>query len=397
MSKSRRSGALSVLDAARHVQSKGRAGDDYLVHVNKDELVQMHEMWGEPSINPLTGLLEYGFFSKLKKAVKNIGKSIVKTATPWTINKQDIEDIKHGKGLAGVGTPLHGLTAANSAHKALSPTYHIKERIGRLRDGENFLSKEHLTGTRDDFHHYLQDGVKENAIPLAIIASAGLGAAGAGASTAGGTGAGTGAGTAGGLGALTSAAPAGVETVTVLGSGAGGSGGLSALGGVAGAAVPALANSMNQPVENVTTTASRLPPGVSAEDLAAIAAATGSAVGAPADPTIGTQPAKDPASLPENVWNYIKNPDNWEQIIQGVGTVGSLYQQYAGGGGGGAAPVPGNPGTHHDISLQGRRFIDPRLDYSNYGAGPEASFYENVTTPLKRGGHVRRGALGCLR
>lgn len=72
-------------DIAEHVRSHGRGGDDVLVHVNPDEFAQMRRRWGEPSVNPHTGLPEYGLFSKLKKAlgfeafnVKGIIKDIAK-------------------------------------------------------------------------------------------------------------------------------------------------------------------------------------------------------------------------------------------------------------------------------------------------------------------------------
>lgn len=60
--------------AARMVRDAGRGGDEILVHVNKAEFDQMVRKWGEPSINPHTGLPEYGFLSKLWKGVKKTFK-----------------------------------------------------------------------------------------------------------------------------------------------------------------------------------------------------------------------------------------------------------------------------------------------------------------------------------
>lgn len=57
-----------VKSHAALAQKAGRAGDNYLVHVNAEELGEMQGMWGEPSVNPNTGLREYGFWSKVKKA-----------------------------------------------------------------------------------------------------------------------------------------------------------------------------------------------------------------------------------------------------------------------------------------------------------------------------------------
>lgn len=52
---------------AASVKGAGRMGDDQLVHVNSDELAQMKEMWGEPTVNPETGQPEFflGFLKKL--------------------------------------------------------------------------------------------------------------------------------------------------------------------------------------------------------------------------------------------------------------------------------------------------------------------------------------------
>jgi hypothetical protein len=56
--------------AAEHVRTAGRAGDDILLHINPQEFQFLQSQWGEPSINPDTGLPEYGFWSKVKKALK---------------------------------------------------------------------------------------------------------------------------------------------------------------------------------------------------------------------------------------------------------------------------------------------------------------------------------------
>lgn len=412
---SKRRGGLAVLDAAQVVRAHGRAGDNHLVHVNDDELQQMHDLWGESSYNEYTGLPEYGFMSKLKKAVKNIGKSIKKASRPWTINKQDIEDIKHGKGLAATGTPLHGLTAGYKIHELMSPTVHINDRIHNIR--KNGFNKDHLKWAVKDQNHNLQDAVKENIIPIVTALTAGAGAAfgaGSGAAGAGGAGVG-GAGAGAGAAGLGAAVPAGIETVTVTGAAGGMSlADIAAAASAVGSAGASAANATNAPAqstpnnpavpETVTVQGSRLPPGVTLDDVGALAAAAASAnSGAPGNVDMGMNPATgEPApndSILGNIWDYIKNPDNWDQVIQGIGTVGSLYQQYAGGGGDQPAPPPGNPGAPHNYQLRSRQFSQPDVDF-NYGAGPEASFYsygELEPVGLRRGGRVqRRGGLSHL-
>lgn len=61
-----------LVQAAHAVKGAGRWGDEILIHVNPEELEQMRQAWGDPTINPHTGLPEYGFLSKLWKAVKKI-------------------------------------------------------------------------------------------------------------------------------------------------------------------------------------------------------------------------------------------------------------------------------------------------------------------------------------
>lgn len=58
--------------AAKQVRGAGRHDDTMLIHVNPDEFEQMRKAFGDPIINPETGLPEYGFFSKVKKALKKI-------------------------------------------------------------------------------------------------------------------------------------------------------------------------------------------------------------------------------------------------------------------------------------------------------------------------------------
>lgn len=398
---SKRKGNLSVLEAAQVVQAQGRAGDDFLVHVNADELGQMYDMWGEPSTNPRTGLPEYGFFSKVKKALKNIHKSAKKAHTPWTINKQDIEDIKHGKGIAATGTPLHGISAGIAAHKAMSPAYHMVDRIKNVN--RHGLSLDTLKRGVKQTNHYIQDGVKENIIPLAVMA--GGAAAGAAGSGGGGAAGAAGAGAAGGGAGAAAAIPAGIETVTVAGSAlpavsiADIAAGAAAAGAAANAAPSATQAPQTQGpppgVENVTVTGSQLPPGVTLEDVGALAAAAASAQAT--NPNMGMDPSQGGAQAPENdmlgnIWDYIKNPDNWDQVIQGVGTVGALYQQYAGGSNEAPPPAAYNPGQQHDIRLRSRQFADPNLNYLTYGQGPEAAFYtygEQEPVPMRRGGALR--------
>ena len=65
-----RSGALR--EAAAAAKGAGRFGDTILVHINPKEFAELEAAHGPHTINPETGLPEFGFFSFLGKALKVI-------------------------------------------------------------------------------------------------------------------------------------------------------------------------------------------------------------------------------------------------------------------------------------------------------------------------------------
>jgi len=67
-----------IADAARAVASQGRSGDTILAHITPAEAAMLRQQGGMGTINPVTGLREYGFFKSLFKGVTNIVKSVVK-------------------------------------------------------------------------------------------------------------------------------------------------------------------------------------------------------------------------------------------------------------------------------------------------------------------------------
>lgn len=64
-----------LADEASAIRKAGRHGDTEIIHINKDELKELIEMWGEPTINPETGMPEF-FIKKLWKGVKKVVKPI---------------------------------------------------------------------------------------------------------------------------------------------------------------------------------------------------------------------------------------------------------------------------------------------------------------------------------
>jgi hypothetical protein len=69
-------------DEALAVKKAGRNGDGRLVHINDDEFADMVAQYGEPTINPETGMPEFflGGFGKLLKGIAKVALPIVATA-----------------------------------------------------------------------------------------------------------------------------------------------------------------------------------------------------------------------------------------------------------------------------------------------------------------------------
>lgn len=60
-----------LVAAAQKIRGAGRYGDSETIHINPEELEELTQMWGPPSINPETGMPEF-FLKKVWKAVKKV-------------------------------------------------------------------------------------------------------------------------------------------------------------------------------------------------------------------------------------------------------------------------------------------------------------------------------------
>jgi hypothetical protein len=69
-----------IADAARLVASQGRSGDTMLAHITPQEAQLLRSRGGMGTINPATGLREYGFFKSIFRGAKKVVKSVVKVA-----------------------------------------------------------------------------------------------------------------------------------------------------------------------------------------------------------------------------------------------------------------------------------------------------------------------------
>ncbi len=107
--------------AAQKTRKGGRNGDSMLLHMTPDEFEILRTMWGDPTINPETGLPEYGIFSKIwkkvKKAVKKVFSSkLFQILAPIALNifAPGLGAAIGGKLLGGLGSAIVQKTVGNA-------------------------------------------------------------------------------------------------------------------------------------------------------------------------------------------------------------------------------------------------------------------------------------------
>jgi hypothetical protein len=67
-----------IADAARIVANQGRGQDTMLAHITPEEAQLLRSRGGMGTINPMTGLREFGFFKKIFRGVTKVVKAVVK-------------------------------------------------------------------------------------------------------------------------------------------------------------------------------------------------------------------------------------------------------------------------------------------------------------------------------
>jgi len=110
-----------LADAAKHLQAQGRNGDTILAHINPQEAMMLKAMGGSGTINPHTGLPEFGWnpfkaVSNFAKAVVNVAKDIVSSPIGQIVGTIALATVlgpaglglsmPMAAGLAGAGTSL---------------------------------------------------------------------------------------------------------------------------------------------------------------------------------------------------------------------------------------------------------------------------------------------------
>jgi hypothetical protein len=68
-----------IAEAARIVANQGRSGDTMLAHITADEARMLRKMGGAGTINPATGLPEFGAFDFIVKPLQKLGSAVSKT------------------------------------------------------------------------------------------------------------------------------------------------------------------------------------------------------------------------------------------------------------------------------------------------------------------------------
>ena len=101
-----------VKAAAERTRTAGRGEDEMLVHMTEDEFGVIKKMWGEPDVNPNTGLPEYGWLSKVWKKVKKVVKKVVSSKIFQVLAPIALSIFVPGLGAAIGGMLAPGVSAA---------------------------------------------------------------------------------------------------------------------------------------------------------------------------------------------------------------------------------------------------------------------------------------------
>jgi len=99
-----------LVDEAREVKAASRNGDTMVIHINKDEYAKLVEQWGEPTINPETGLPEFGWFSSIFKFILPIALGFIIPGIGEVIGTS----LFGAAGLSGAVDALVGVTGIGS-------------------------------------------------------------------------------------------------------------------------------------------------------------------------------------------------------------------------------------------------------------------------------------------
>ncbi len=126
---------------AEEVRQAGQGDDEMLLHLAPEEYDAITSMWGEPDINPNTGIPEYGFLSKLWKGIKKTVKKIVKSPL-----FSFIAPIALNIFVPGLGSAIGGMLGATGKAAAVLGNTLVRSGIGALSGGKTGAISGALSG-----------------------------------------------------------------------------------------------------------------------------------------------------------------------------------------------------------------------------------------------------------
>ena len=131
----------STRQAAERTRRAGRGDDSIMLHLSPEEAGVISSMWGEPEINPNTGIGEYGFLSKLWKGVKKAVKKIVKNPI-----FQVVAPIALNAFFPGLGVAIGSALGASGTTAAVVGNAVIQGGLGAAAGGKEGLIKGAFSG-----------------------------------------------------------------------------------------------------------------------------------------------------------------------------------------------------------------------------------------------------------
>lgn len=116
-----------LIDAAEHVRGAGRKNDEILLHLSPGEFEAIRSTWGEPDVNPHTGLPEYAWLSdqfdnvksylsdKVLPFLSNGAASVGNTILPENLQNSSLSKTLGATGIGALASLLMGKGAGSGA------------------------------------------------------------------------------------------------------------------------------------------------------------------------------------------------------------------------------------------------------------------------------------------
>lgn len=134
----------SARAAAEKTRAAGRGDDSMMLHMSPEEYEVITAMWGEPDINPNTGIGEYGFLSKVWKKIKKGVKKIVKSKAFQIIAPIALSVFAPGLGTA-IGAKLLG-AGASATMQGIVGNAIVRGGLGAVTGGKEGAIKGAFAG-----------------------------------------------------------------------------------------------------------------------------------------------------------------------------------------------------------------------------------------------------------